>query len=1361
MYLHLDAVPRASVNTTVLDLRFNKIRAIHREDFSHLSNLHTLMLSDNLIQSLGSGIFKDLGELRHLYLYKNKIRHIEEGAFEGMPKLEQLYLHFNKIEKIHPHLFNNLPSLQRLFLHENKIQYIPVGAFNGLNFLKRLRLDGNALVCDCGLKEMMIDVPKAAEVAAVCQYPENMRGKSFHDMSPNDILCQEPRIIEGPHDVEVSFGGSAVFTCRVDGDPQAEIIWMLNSNEIDTSDPKYSVKDDGSLVVSSMTDKDMGIYECMVKSPYGVSKSQAAKTLSHHFSGKAEWKRKPKDQSAREGDTVQLECAVSGGQVTWTRGGVPISAPVSAEGTLTLTSVTPEDTASYICNVETPQGQIKAEAKLTVSAPPRLSQPPESQSVRSGETVKMHCKAHGTPEPVLTWFKNGASLQPNEKISFNDDFSEVVIQKVSTGDSGLYTCMAQSILGRAEGSGELRVRAVGPRPPTFLLSPYPVIAHVGTSVELPCKAQGDPQPAIEWLKNGEPLTLDTTHRLFPIGSLRLYNLTESDAGLYRCTASNEHGEISAHATLTVEGGNEGNDVDNRFVLNAIEDAKKAVDRAVNSTLESLFSKKAPKSPSALMRLLRYPDEQARSVVRAADIYENTLLNIRKHIQSGLHFNETEDFHYEEVLSPDQLQLIARMSGCMEHQRANCSNMCFHTKYRTIDGSCNNLQHSYWGASHTPFRRLLKPIYENGFSQPVGWDKNRKYNGFPLPSARSVSLTLIRTENITQDDEITHMVMQWGQFLDHDLDHAIPSTTAESWEGVDCKKTCKATPPCFPMEVDHDDPRVKSRRCMDFIRSSAICGSGMTSVFFNKIQPREQINQLTAFIDGTQVYGFHENRSILLRDYTYDLGLLRVGLSTESGKPLLPVAGVQEVDCRRDPTEHEAGCFLAGDIRVNEQISLVAMHTIWLREHNRIATELKEINPHWTGETIFQEARKIVGAEMQHITYKHWIKNILGPKGMEMLGDYDGYNPNIDPGISNVFATAALRFGHTLINPVLARLDANFKTIPEGDLPLGRAFFAPWRIIEEGGVDALMRGMWMSPAKKKMPNQNLNNELTDHLFTSFHAVALDLASMNVQRSRDHGIPFYNEFRKLCNLSSVETFDDLKTEISNSEVREKLQKLYGHPHNIDIFVGGILEDQIDGAKFGPTFRCILTEQFKKIRDGDRFWYENPATFKASQLTQIRQSSLARVLCDNGDNITHISPDVFILPSRQSPSIVQCDEIPKMDLRFWYECEDCGGDSSSRGRRGLDDDEMEERMEGLESMLEDLQKTVKSLKKRMRGLVPKCRDHKGILRKDGDTWQKDNCTLCECQGVQVSCTKIQCAKLACENQQKIEGRCCPVCV
>lgn len=91
----------------------------------------------------------------------------------------------------------------------------------------------------------------------------------------------------------------------------------------------------------------------------------------------------------------------------------------------------------------------------------------------------------------------------------------------------------------------------------------------------------------------------------------------------------------------------------------------------------------------------------------------------------------------------------------------------------------------------------------------------------------------------------------------------------------------------------------------------------------------------------------------------------------------------------------------------------------------------------------------------------------------------------------------------------------------------------------------MRGFFAVPAKRKTPTQNLNDQLIDHLFTSAHAVSLDLAAMNIQRGRDHGIPGYVEWRTACNMSKVESFDDLKNEISDNDVRNKLKELYGHP------------------------------------------------------------------------------------------------------------------------------------------------------------------------------------------------------------------------
>lgn len=244
----------------------------------------------------------------------------------------------------------------------------------------------------------------------------------------------------------------------------------------------------------------------------------------------------------------------------------------------------------------------------------------------------------------------------------------------------------------------------------------------------------------------------------------------------------------------------------QIVRIAFADAARDIDNAINQTVSYLFSPPNPNRPKHhgdLFKAVRYPKGDTRELARAAEVYERTLVNIRKHIEGGakLYANVT-DFNYNELLSAEHLELIAQLSGCMAHRIIpNCTeNMCYHLKYRSIDGTCNNLEHPSWGASLTGFRRLAKPIYENGLSTPIGWEKDRLYFGYPKPLARLVSTTVISTNEITQDDRITHMVMQWGQFLDHDLDHAIPSVSSESWDGVDCKKTCENTAPCFPMQV---------------------------------------------------------------------------------------------------------------------------------------------------------------------------------------------------------------------------------------------------------------------------------------------------------------------------------------------------------------------------------------------------------------------------------------------------------------------------------------------------------------------------------------------------------------------------------
>jgi peroxidase len=211
-----------------------------------------------------------------------------------------------------------------------------------------------------------------------------------------------------------------------------------------------------------------------------------------------------------------------------------------------------------------------------------------------------------------------------------------------------------------------------------------------------------------------------------------------------------------------------------------------------------------------------------------------------------------------------------------------------------------------------------------------------------------------------------------------------------------------------MIAPENDARVRTRKCIEFTRSAAVCGSGITSILFDTIQHREQINQLTSFIDASHVYGSSESELSSLQSKT-EPWLLRKGIYMFANKPLMPFATDETpIDCRRNFRESDVGCFLGGDIRVNEQLGLLAMHTIWFRQHNLIAEELRRINPSWESEIVFQEARKVVGAQMQHITYVQWLPLIVGRRGMEELGTYRGYDPQINPTITSEFATAALR-----------------------------------------------------------------------------------------------------------------------------------------------------------------------------------------------------------------------------------------------------------------------------------------------------------------------------------------------------------------
>ncbi|XP_032290596.1 peroxidasin [Drosophila virilis] len=1475
----LKVLPQLPQDTQVLDLRFNQFEELPPMAFNGLGQLTTLFLNDNQLAYVHEDAFKGLTALRFLYLNKNQLSRLPASIFQHLPRLEALYLEDNDIWQLPAGLFDNLPHLHRLFLHNNKLNSLPQDMFNKLHSLKRLRLDGNPIDCNCGVYSLWrrwhLDAQRQlVSITLTCAQPVALQRQSFSSLTESHFHCAKPQLLVGPQDMLASEGDTVDMLCEVAGQPRPELIWMQNTNEIGVElAPHMLVLPSGALRINGVTPNDIGIYECIARNEMGEIKSQPVRMLVssnadnsldslhghvENASGSNQvWAadvdatpapprfiQQPQDQivALHGAGHVLLDCAASGWpqpDIQWFVNGRQLTQSTSqlqllANGSLALLQPSQLTAGTYRCEAHNRLGSVQATARIEVKDLPEILMAPQNQTIKLGKAFVLECDADGNPLPSITWQFNGqplASDGASADLLLENENTELVVSVAKQQHAGVYRCTASNENGEVSAEATIKVEQ-SQSPPRLAIEPSNLVAITGTTIELPCQAeQPEDGMQIVWRRDGRLIDpnvqLTEKYQISGAGSLFVKNVTILDGGRYECQLKNKFGRATASALVTIR-----NNVDlapgDRYVRIAFAEAAKEIDLAINNTLDMLFSNRSTRGPpnyGELLRVFRFPTGQARQLARAAEIYERTLVNIRKHVQRGDNLTmESEQYEFRDLLSREHLHLVAELSGCMEHREMpNCTDMCFHSRYRSIEGTCNNLMHPTWGASLTAFRRLAPPIYENGFSMPVGWTKGLMYAGHPKPSARLVSTSLVATKDITPDARITHMVMQWGQFLDHDLDHAIPSVSSESWDGVDCKKTCEFAPPCYPIEVPPNDPRVKNRRCIDVVRSSAICGSGMTSLFFDSVQHREQINQLTSYIDASQMYGYNTAFAQELRNLSSDEGLLRVGVHFPNQKDMLPFAAPQDgMDCRRNLDENQMNCFVSGDIRVNEQVGLLAMHTVWMREHNRIAIKLREINPHWDGDTLYQEARKIVGAQMQHITYKQWLPLIIGESGMAQLGEYRGYDPQVNPSIANEFATAALRFGHTIINPVLHRLNSSFQPIPQGHLQLHKAFFAPWRLAYEGGVDPLMRGMLAVPAKLKKPDQNLNTELTEKLFQTAHAVALDLAAINIQRGRDHGIPGYNVYRKFCNLTVAADFEDLAGEITNADIRQKLRELYGHPDNIDVWLGGILEDQVEGGKVGPLFQCLLVEQFRRLRDGDRFYYENPGVFLPEQLVQIKQANLGRVLCDVGDNFDQVTENVFILAKHQG-GYKPCEDIPGINLYLWQECGNCNSlpplfesfvpqTYTKRSQRRKRDAEQEvptaesydsplealyevneERVSGLEDLIGSFQKELKKLHKKLRKLEDSCNavdaepvaqvvqlapapqpavvkpkrshcvDDKGTTRLNNEVWTPDVCSKCNCFHGQVNCLRQQCGEVSCppgiEPLTPPEA-CCPHC-
>ncbi len=436
--------------------------------------------------------------------------------------------------------------------------------------------------------------------------------------------------------------------------------------------------------------------------------------------------------------------------------------------------------------------------------------------------------------------------------------------------------------------------------------------------------------------------------------------------------------------------------------------------------------------------------------------------------------------------------------------------------RTLDGSQNNLANPDWGKSGTPYRRIAPPAYPDGIAKPP-----------PGPPSRYVSNRIFNdvSQNLFSENDISQWGFIWGQFIDHT---------------IGLRQDSPAEP--MPIAFDTTDPLEAFRNdlgAIAFARSPAAPGTGTTS-------PRQQLNTVSSYIDGSTVYG----------DDAARLEWLRAG-----AKLLLPDGLLPRGDARGDvsaaPPMARSGRLLtapadaivAGDVRANENVALTATQTLFAREHNRIVDLLPRSLPE---EERFQIARRVVGAEQQWITYREFLPEL----GVD-LAAYRGYDPRVDASLSNEFAVVGYR-AHSMVHgelepsaPAGTWSDAQLKDfarqgieVEQDDgtvtlvIPLNLAFENPG-LLTTIGLGSVLEGI--GAERQYRNDEQIDNQLRSVLFQApkpgvadpgacldgpplpdcFSGV-VDLGAIDIERGRDHGVPSYNALRQAYGLPAKASF-----------------------------------------------------------------------------------------------------------------------------------------------------------------------------------------------------------------------------------------------
>ena len=437
---------------------------------------------------------------------------------------------------------------------------------------------------------------------------------------------------------------------------------------------------------------------------------------------------------------------------------------------------------------------------------------------------------------------------------------------------------------------------------------------------------------------------------------------------------------------------------------------------------------------------------------------------------------------------------------------------------------------------------------------------------PNPRTISNAVTGATTnDGTTNADSVDPTYSAWlytfGQFVDHDLD-------LESVGHTDISIPVPAGDPVFP-----------SGTTIPITRAITDPTTGTA------------INTVSGYLDLSQVYGSDTATAASLR--TADGTLVT---SAGDALPIKPGSPPAVPGAGADPTPDS---FISGDVRVNENPELTVVTTMFVREHNYWVNQLKVENPTWTGDQLYNMAKSIVTAEYQNIVYSEYLPALIGK---DTIGSHRGYDPSVNPEVTQEFSTAAFRVGHTQVSNEQNQIDNNGTLT--GSETLAQSFYnTPMQTEANDGINALLRNM------SSDSSQAVDVYAVDGLRNLLAASPdeLDLIAIDIQRERDLGIGTLNQTREALGLAPYTSWDQLT---SDSTVQANLLSTYDGINNVDLFVGGLAENHAPGADVGPTFQAIIAKQFAALRDGDRLFWQNEDFDPITQQT-IAQTTLGDII------------------------------------------------------------------------------------------------------------------------------------------------------